>query len=159
MYKLLFTLVLPAMMLTSCFKTDSACDEYDPCGYVVPLSQKQELEAYLSMNAISATAHCSGMYYRIDLPGTGKSPKVCDNINVTYKGYLTDNTVFDEAVSPVNFDLNSLIGGWVNGIPLIKEGGKITLFIPPGLGYGSQQQGPVPPNSILIFEVSLISVQ
>jgi FKBP-type peptidyl-prolyl cis-trans isomerase len=50
------------------------------------------------------------------------------------------------------------VQGWANGIPLLKEGGTIRLFIPPSFGYGNQPYGPIPANSILIFDVTLNTV-
>jgi FKBP-type peptidyl-prolyl cis-trans isomerase FkpA len=54
--------------------------------------------------------------------------------------------------------LGQLIVGWQKGLPLISSGGKITLYIPPSLGYGSAAAGSIPANSILIFDIELISV-
>jgi FKBP-type peptidyl-prolyl cis-trans isomerase len=48
--------------------------------------------------------------------------------------------------------------GWQYGLPLIKPGGKILLYLPPSLGYGSSPVGTIPANSVLIFEVQLVSV-
>ncbi|MEI6409778.1 MAG: FKBP-type peptidyl-prolyl cis-trans isomerase [Bacteroidota bacterium] len=57
------------------------------------------------------------------------------------------------------FPLSSLIKGWQEGIPLLKKGGKGTFFIPSALGYGSQDQGAIPANSVLIFEITLVDYQ
>jgi len=80
-------------------------------------------------------------------------------------GRLTNGTVFDQspAGGTKTFTLGGLIPGWQKGIPLISSGGKITLYIPPSLGYGSvdvKQNNIViiPANSILIFEIDLVAV-
>ncbi len=98
------------------------------------------------------------MYYTILDPGTGQAPEVCDGVSVKYIGKLTDGQTFDESADPVIFNLSTLIGGWQLGIPLIKTGGKIRLYIPPSLGYGSQSTGSIPANSILIFDIDLVAV-
>jgi FKBP-type peptidyl-prolyl cis-trans isomerase FkpA len=69
--------------------------------------------------------------------------------------------VFDQTQPGATYSnyLNNLIVGWVNGIPYVKPGGKIRLYIPPSLGYGSAANGPIPANSILIFEIDLVAVQ
>jgi FKBP-type peptidyl-prolyl cis-trans isomerase FkpA len=83
---------------------------------------------------------------------------------VKYKGQLTNGNVFDQTTTPVSFNLGSLIEAWKKGIPMIKPGGKIKLYCPPSLAYGSQVirdnagNTVIPANSILIFEVELTNV-
>ena len=154
------TVLIPAfaaLLFFSCKKKDS-CD-YDSCSNAAPASEIQDVQDYLTNNSITAIQHCSGVFYKIENAGTGKNPGFCSNIFFTYKGMLTNGSVFDESDVPVSYNLGGLITGWRNTLPLIKEGGKIVLYIPPSLGYGSQGQGPVPPNAITIFEVGLVAVQ
>ena len=152
--------------LSSCLKGDASnmCT-YTPCNLVAPASEIMAVQNYLTSNAITATQHCSGMFYSIDATGSGKTADVCSGISVTYKGQLTNGTTFDEHSSPISFNLTELIIAWKNGIPLIKPGGKIKLYVPPSLGYGSQVvydgngNQVIPANSILIFEINLVAVQ
>ena len=138
---------------------------YDACAFAAPASEVTQLEAYLSTAGITtATKHCSGMYYIIDVAGSGATATICSTVSVKYKGQLTTGTVFDQSTTPVNFQLSGLIEAWKKGIPLIKSGGKIKLYCPPTLAYGSQvvRDGAgntvIPANSILIFEVELTNV-
>lgn len=151
--------IVLALFASSCLKDkgDDTCT-FDECSFIVPADEVQKVEEYLTTNSITATKHCSGMYYSILDPGTGQAPEVCDGVGVKYIGKLTDGQIFDETATPVSFNLRSLIGGWQLGIPLIKTGGKIRLFIPPSLGYGSQATGSVPANSILVFDIDLVTV-
>ncbi|HZH99925.1 MAG TPA: FKBP-type peptidyl-prolyl cis-trans isomerase [Flavisolibacter sp.] len=115
----------------------------------------------MNSQSITAEQHCSGLFYIIDAAGSGGTPTICDYIVAKYKGNFTNGNVFDQGQFSSPIQLNNLIAGWKNGIPLIKKGGKIRLFIPPSLGYGSQAypstSNPViPANSILIFEVELL---
>ena len=57
-----------------------------------------------------------------------------------------------------DFMLNGVIPGWTDGIPLIKQGGRIHLYIPPSLGYGNRAVESIPANSILLFDVTLDTV-
>jgi FKBP-type peptidyl-prolyl cis-trans isomerase len=98
------------------------------------------------------------MYYQIIDGGAGVSPNQCNLVAVRYTGKTTDNSIFDQATTPAVFGLNNLIMGWRLGIPLIKVGGTIRLFIPPALGYGARQVGSIPANSILIFDIDLVNV-
>lgn len=143
----------------SCLKNSSYSCDYDACSYVAPSAEIQQIEAYLSTNSITnATKHCSGMYYRILDPGSGASTNVCAVVSVQYKGMLANGTVFEQSTTPYVAELGSLITGWKVGIPLIKEGGKIILYIPPSLGYGAAGAPPtIPANSMLIFEVTLVA--
>lgn len=150
----LLTLVL-GLLFFSCKK--GGCD-YDACGYTAPATEIQEVQTYLTNNSITATQHCSGLFYKIENPGTGSNPSACSSVTVRYKGMLQNGTVFDQATTPVSFNLGMLITSWRNGLPLIKAGGKIILYVPPSLGYGDQSNGTIPAHSILVFEVELIAV-
>lgn len=94
--------------------------------------------------------------------GTGEEAKKGDRITVHYKGTLTNGKEFDSSYTkqPFTFTLGSgeVIKGWDEGIVGMKVGGKRKLIIPPDLAYGNKQQGNIPPNSTLIFEVELLKV-
>jgi FKBP-type peptidyl-prolyl cis-trans isomerase FkpA len=146
---------------SGCLKNaDQSCDaNYDPCALVAPASEIQAVQTYLTNNGIMATQHCSGLFYRIEQAGSGTTPNVCSTVRVNYEGKLTNNTVFDATTTmPANLNLSGLITGWKNGLPLIKPGGRIHLYIPPSLGYGNIDYGPIPANSVLVFRVDLIAV-
>lgn len=114
---------------------------------------------YLAANNIDATRHESGLYYVITDEGTGDRPTIYNSVEVYYKGYFTDGSIFDQTTSgPVSLSLQSLISGWQIGIPLIKEGGSIRLFLPSALGYGASGSGSVPPNTVIFFDIDLVKV-
>ncbi len=117
------------------------------------------IQQYLTDNNIDATKDESGIYYIITEEGTGDHPDINSEVTVRYKGYLTDGTVFDETTgsSTATFPLSGLIRGWQIGIPKLKQGGKGTFFIPSGLGYGDNATGSIPANSVLIFDIGLVS--
>jgi FKBP-type peptidyl-prolyl cis-trans isomerase FkpA len=163
--KRIFVLLCSVILISSCSKKADEICKYDACAVVAPASEVTQLEAYLSSVAITATKHCSGMYYTIDAPGSGTSATICSTISVKYKGQLTNGTIFDQSATPVSFNLGVLIEAWKKGITMIKPGGKVTLYCPPSLAYGSQAvKDPatnntiIPANSILIFEVELTNV-
>jgi FKBP-type peptidyl-prolyl cis-trans isomerase FkpA len=159
-----FFVVLSCVILfSSCSKQMDQC-KYDACAIAAPASEITQLESYLTSASITATKHCSGMYYTIDAAGSGNTATICTTVSVKYKGQLTNGNIFDQSTSPVSFQLDGLIEAWKKGIPMIKPGGKIKLYCPPTLAYGSQvirdASGNVviPANSILVFEVELVSV-
>ncbi len=116
------------------------------------------LRQYITSKGIKATADERGFYYTVQSPGTGAKPTICSEVTVNYVGKLTNNETFDSG-NDVSFGLNQLVLGWQEGIPLIAPGGKITLYLPPSLAYGSQEQPGIPANSILVFEIELKTVR
>lgn len=147
----------------SCVKDDSGeikCSYVDPV-INVSAAEVQAVESYLSSQGITnAVKDPRGFYYRISTPGTGTvTPTVCMQVRVNYVGRFTNGTIFDQTNgTPATFYLGQVISGWIKGVPLIKSGGKITLYLPPSLGYGSATIGPIPGNSILIFDIELLNV-
>ena len=102
----------------------------------------------------------SGLQYKVITQGEGKAPKKGDTISVTYRGSTIDGAVFDEQKKPVEFPLDNMIPGWVEGIQLMKVGSEFELYIPSELGYGESAVGQlIKPNSVLIFNVKLVDVK
>jgi FKBP-type peptidyl-prolyl cis-trans isomerase FklB len=104
----------------------------------------------------------SGLEYKVDRPGTGETPKLTDEATVNYRGTLLNGTEFDSSYKrgkPASFPIQGVIKGWQEALMLMKPGSKIELFIPPDLAYGQNSPPPIPPNSLLKFEVELISVK
>ena len=104
----------------------------------------------------------SGLQYKVLAEGSGKSPKASNQVTVNYKGAFINGSEFDSSYKrgkPATFQVDKVIRGWTEALQLMKEGSKWQLFIPPELGYGDRGTGPIPPNSVLIFEVELISVK
>ena len=107
----------------------------------------------------------SGLQYRVIAAGgsSGKSPKATDTVVVHYKGTLLSGREFDNSYKrgkSVTFPIKGMIPGWAEALQLMREGAKWQLFIPPQLAYGEAGFGPdIEPNSLLVFEVELISVK
>jgi FKBP-type peptidyl-prolyl cis-trans isomerase len=120
---------------------------------------KEKIQNYLKANNLTADSTTSGLYYIIEAPGEGGFPTLASTINVRYKGYLLNGTIFDQTqgTQTVNFVLGSVIKGWQEGLQLFQKGGKGTLFIPAHLGYGASRVGNIPPYSVLIFDVELVN--
>ena len=98
------------------------------------------------------------------LVGSGQQAEDGDVLVVHYRGTLSDGTQFDSSLDsgqPFSFELGAgqVIDGWDAGIIGMREGGVRVLSIPPEMAYGSQQTGPIPPNSTLNFEVQLLGVE
>ncbi len=94
--------------------------------------------------------------------GSGTSVKIGDIVVVNYIGKLKEGgNVFDSSYgrTPLQFQVGDshIVAGLNAGIQNMKVGGKRLIIIPPNLAYGSQQMGPIPPNSTLVFEIDLLS--
>ncbi len=124
--------------------------------------QLLESEAYWSevLSAEGVKQLDSGLAYRILAPGNEVKPSGTDTVRVYYTGKLVDGTVFDtsDGGGPYETELDRVIEGWTQGVPLIGEGGKIMLYIPAELGYGDEGSGRIPPGATLVFEVELLEV-
>jgi FKBP-type peptidyl-prolyl cis-trans isomerase len=109
----------------------------------------------------------------IDLKvGTGDVARSGESAEVQYTGWLTDGHQFDSSRQPgrtsfsVVIGKGQVIGGWDEGVPGMKVGGKRKLVIPAALGYGPQGQTDqqtgatiIPPNATLVFDIELISLK
>lgn len=118
------------------------------------------LQKYFQANNITPTRDPTGLYYKIINEGTGVAPKGTDSVVVHYKGYLINGQQFDgTTTTPRTFLLGVLIPAWQIGIPLVKKGGDIKLYSPSSLAYGPNQVGPIPPNSVLVFDIQLVDIK
>jgi K(+)-stimulated pyrophosphate-energized sodium pump len=102
----------------------------------------------------------SGLMYVVTQEGTGAYATAQDSVQVEYVGKLMNGQTFDasDAGKPVTFNLGGLIPGFTEGLQKVKEGGKIRLFIPSALAYRDMDQGPIPPYSTLMFDITLVKV-
>ena len=97
--------------------------------------------------------------------GEGSEVKKFDIVTVNYTGTLEDGTKFDSSLNPGRTPFRFTVGagqvikGWDEGLMGMKVGGKRKLTIPPELGYGSRDNGPIPANSTLIFDIDLLGIE
>lgn len=104
----------------------------------------------------------SGLQYEVLTAGSGAKPNRDQTVEVHYHGTLIDGTVFDSSVQrgeTVSFPVTGVIAGWVEALQLMQVGAKWRLFIPANLAYGDRGQGPIPPGSVLVFDVELVSIR
>lgn len=126
---------------------------------------KADGQKFLAENGKRAgvTTTASGLQYEVLKAGTGPKPTAENTVKVHYHGTTIDGKVFDSSVErgePVTFGLGQVIKGWTEALSLMPVGSKWKIYIPSELGYGEQAAGPkIKPNSTLIFEVELISIE
>lgn len=120
---------------------------------------EMEISQYLIDNDLVSQKSETGLHYIIENQGDGAQATLTSNATVLYKGYFLDGTVFDENTSEgFTADLNTLILGFGEGVSYFNEGGNGVLFIPAHLAYGSFYFNGIPGGSVLIFEITLVSI-
>lgn len=111
----------------------------------------------------SAKKTKSGLAYRVLKAGKGKdSPKATDTVSVHYTGWTPDGKMFDSSVTrgePTSFPLNRVIGGWTEGVQLMKVGDKARFWIPADLAYGDKPKRPGAPAGPLVFDIELLEIK
>ncbi len=97
----------------------------------------------------------TGLGYLVYEEGSGAHPVPGAEVNFNYTVTLKDGTQVDKTTEPIEARIGQMIPGVSAGLQKIKPGGRALLFIPPRLGYGSQEYGTIPPDSGLLFEIKL----
>jgi FKBP-type peptidyl-prolyl cis-trans isomerase FkpA len=133
-----------------------ACSEDTP-----DISEDEMIQEFITANGLDAQKTSSGLYVVIDEAGADPFPSSSSEVTVHYSGYFLNGQVFDSSIQrgvPLTISLTSVISGWREGIPYFGTGGEGMLLMPSSLAYGSTGSGSIPPNTPLVFDVELISV-
>ena len=136
------------------------------CG---PSKKQQESlaasQTFLAKNAKQpgVVTLADGLQYKVvrSGPADGAKPNPSDEVKVHYEGKLLDGTVFDSSYDrghPESFQLDGLVPAWKEALVMMRPGDEWTLYVPPELGYGAQDKGPIPGNSVMVFRIELIGV-
>jgi FKBP-type peptidyl-prolyl cis-trans isomerase FklB len=132
---------------------------------IMGAANKTQGEAFLAENKTKegVVTLPSGLQYKIITAGTGPKPTAADTVICNYRGTLLDGKEFDSSYKrnqPLSIPVGRVIKGWTEALQLMPVGSKWQLFIPSDLAYGERGAGAdIGPNSTLIFEVELISIQ
>ena len=158
---------MAALAFTACKKETAKCN-FNESSTVASQAESDSVNRYLVANNITgATKHPAGFFYKVQNAGNGTvTPSLCSLLTVGYSGFYFNGTLLDATPGnqTVRFSLGELIVGWQKGLPLIKSGGSIDLYLPPAMAYGSAgviSNGvvQVPPNAYLRFTINLAQVQ
>ena len=130
----------------------------------VGVANKAAAEKFLAENAKQpgVVTTKTGLQYKIIREGNGSPPKPTDYATVNYRGTLLSGKEFDSSYArhePASFPVNGVIKGWQEALALMKPGSKWELYIPPELAYDMKPPAPIPPGSLLKFEVELLSTK
>jgi FKBP-type peptidyl-prolyl cis-trans isomerase FklB len=103
----------------------------------------------------------SGVQYRVIEEGEGPRPSMETTVKVHYRGSKMDGREFDSSFArgvPEEFVVNSVLQGWQEVLPLMKQGSTWQIFVPPELAFGQRGNPPVGPNEALIFDLRLVEI-
>jgi len=128
------------------------------------VANKKAGDAFLATNKAKdgVVTLPDGLQYKVLTAGTGAKPTAGDTVTCNYRGTLVDGTEFDSSYKrkePMTFPVAGVIKGWNEALQLMPVGSKWQLFIPAELAYGEHPRESIPPNSTLIFEVELLSIE
>ncbi len=106
-----------------------------------------------------------GSFYTVTTPGQGASPTLSDQVAVRYTGTFANGETFDASgEEPTVLGVNQVVPGFRDALLSMSPGETRTLYLPPSQAYGllgqpgPGGQGGIPPNSPLVFEVTLVEV-
>lgn len=161
LFKVLIYVTIVTGLLSSC--QNDVEEPHDPVEQFE--IDTEIIENYIADNNIEATnviydGNETGIYVSItDSSYSDEYPTINSTVEVKYRGYYVDGTVFDESIDEsITFGLSNVIVGWRIGFTAIAKGDKATILIPSLYGYGSGGRGAIPPNTVLIFDVELIDI-
>lgn len=139
----------------------AACD--DMSGPAGPRIEETEFAPTLGIDLAASTRSPTGLYYRDLQVGTGAGAPAGTAVEVFYTLWLANGTRVETNVGgntlPFVTGTPGTIAGFDEGVRGMRVGGRRQLIIPPKLGYAGQRKPGIPPHSILIFEVQLVSAR
>ncbi len=116
-------------------------------------------EQFLAENAkrMGVKRTASGLEYQILKAGSGATPTSSDVAQLDYKGRLLNGTQFDASKpgQPAVLPIGQVVPGFAEALTLMPKGSTYRFWIPPQLAYGDREAGPIPPNSVLVFDITL----
>ena len=123
------------------------------------MSPDQFLAANAKKKGVQTTA--DGVEYQVIEAGAGDKPTAADIALIEYRGSLLNGTQFDASKpgQPVALPVGQVVPGFAEAMMLMPRGAKYRVWIPPQLGYGAQDNGPIPANSVLVFDITMRDFQ
>src|SRR5690349_10108736 len=105
----------------------------------------------------------SGLQYYVVKSGplTGAHPAAADTVSLDYEVKLLDGTVIDSSYArgePLTGEAGAFVPGFSEAVESMRPGDEWIVWVPPQLGYGMKDVGPIPGGSVLRFRLALHSV-
>jgi FKBP-type peptidyl-prolyl cis-trans isomerase FkpA len=122
------------------------------------------INKYLTDNKITVKPTPSGLYMDVKAKGKGAKIKKGDNVEVNYKGMLTDGRIFDASdrhdqafVFPAG--TGQVIPAWDEALLNMSVGERVLLVCPSKIAYGPNGYNGIPPYAPLVFEMEVIGIK
>jgi FKBP-type peptidyl-prolyl cis-trans isomerase len=144
------TITLAAFPLVGCSSVEVTTPEVD-----FEVIEEVTFDESLQIDLTQMTKLPSGVYIQDRVEGTGEGLVSGDRAYLSYSGWLRNGVLFDTGQFDFILGTQQVITGFELGMIGMKTGGTRLIIVPPELGYGAAIVGPIPPGSILIFEVEL----
>ena len=123
---------------------------------LTPPDEEKLIREYVAANHPKAIRDESGLYYEIINPGAGEANDITSTVNLNYTAKILKGDQFD-AGNNKSFVVQNVIRAWKIALPKIKPGGRILIFVPSSLAYGSFTPKPeIPRYATLMFDLELI---
>lgn len=145
------------------------------------VQMKADLAAEFEEQMAKAEETESGLKIYTFKEGDGEKPKIGQKVLVNYAGYFTNGDLFDSNIEEIALKFNqlnpgrrdqggyqpfpmlyspeaSLAAGFREALLTMRVGDKIRVFVPPHLGYGDQDYGPIPGGSTLVFDLEVVGI-
>ena len=94
-------------------------------------------------------------------PESGPHPTAKDTATFDYEVTLLTGKVIDssyERHEPLTGTVGDFVPGFTEALELMRPGDEWIVWVPPQLGYGPEDKGPIPGNSVLRFRLALHKV-
>lgn len=157
----LLPILLISILFTGCVKTQSALEAYRAQAAIDDKIVGQYLDAHSLRGVAKKVTDTSGAYYMVLDTGKGNdifTSSTQITVGDTCRLLTTGDTVAETNQFHPSYVMGQVILGWQLGIPKIKRGGRIRLFLPSRYAYGPSVQGNIPKNAILDFTVQLYDI-
>lgn len=166
MKKILGLIMLSALFVTGCSESEEEKRfRAELIDKALNDENRKAGEAFLAQNKTREGVQVlpSGVQYEVVQAGTGSSPRILDTVVVNYEGKRVDGFVFDSSYArekPSEFPLKSVIRGWKETLPKMKEGAVWNIYVPADMAYGATSPDTsIPANSALIFKIELLEIK
>ncbi len=158
-------LAISALTFTACEKDETERFYFDAEAQKV--KDEGIIRQYFRDNNVDTTAVVkseSGLYYLEVTEGEGEQIMAGDSVEAHYIGRFVNNLIFDSSynrgrTSTFVVAEGNVIDGWVEGLQMMRVGGEGYLYVPSHLAYGvfGSQNGSIPSNSVLVFNIEILN--
>jgi len=121
--------------------------------------ERTQFAPALNVHLDQMVKRASGLYVQDFTMGTGTFASRGRTAVVRFTGWRADGKQFDDGEITVSLGTKQTIAAFEEGLLGMRVGGKRRLVVPPNLGYGARGAGnEIPPNTVLVFDITLTSV-